>query len=348
MNDGLEATTRRPTPAPRRRSVRDVAALAGVSVGTVSNVLNRPDLVAPGTAERVRQAIEQLGFVRNASARQLRAGDSRAVGAVVLDLANPFFAEVARGIEDRLAESGLVLALCSSHGSAATERRQLELLEEQRVLGVLITPLTLDTPDIAALRRRGTPVVLLDREDSKNEMCSVAVDDVRGGELAVSHLLELGHRRIGFLNGPLSIRQCAERREGGLRAVRKAGLDPAAVIEEVTVRALNADGGEKGLQELAAERLPSAVFCVNDLTALGVLRALRAQGKAIPQDAAVVGYDDVEFAAMLTTPLTSVRQPMYELGRAATELLLQEAADPSHCHEHIRFTPELVVRASSC
>jgi len=336
-------------PLSRRRSVQDVAALARVSTGTVSNVLNRPDLVNPATAERVRRAIEDLGYVRNASAGQLRSGESRTVGAVVLDLSNPFFSEVVKGIEDRLADDGLVLLLCSSHNSEEKELRQLRVLEEQRVFGLIIMPLSRDMAEIEALHRRGTRVVLLDREAPRGHFCSVAVDDVRGGELAVAHLLSQGHDRVGFVNGTHAMRQYAERYRGALRAVRSAGLDPQKALIEVIIPALTTEGGEHGVLMLAEQEggLPPSIFCVNDQVALGVLRALRARGLSVPDDVSVVGYDDVEFAAMLSTPLTSVRQPMYELGHTATSLLLREALDSDHRHKRVRFIPELVVRASS-
>jgi LacI family transcriptional regulator len=192
-------------------------------------------------------------------------------------------------------------------------------------------------------------VVLLDRPGSAGQ-CSVAVDDRRGGEIAVSHLLELGHRRIALVNGPVAIRQCADRRRGALRAVERAGLDPAAVLTEVTVPAMNARAGAVAADELlgGAGRKPTAVFCTNDMLALGLLRRLGQAGVAVPGDLAVVGYDDIEFAADAAVPLTSVRQPKYQLGRAAAELLLDEADRPDE-HEHRRFVfkPELVARASS-
>jgi LacI family transcriptional regulator len=333
----------------RASSIREVAARAGVSVGTVSNVLNRPELVADGTRERVRLAIEELGFVPNDSARQLRAGSSRAIGVVVLDVANPFFTEVVRGVEDAVNAHGYVVMLCSSDDSADKEGRYLRLLEEQRVLGVLITPVQRDAGYLRRLRARGIRVVLLDRPSTSKELCSVAVDDVLGGELAATHLLAQGHSRLGFVNGPVAIRQCADRRRGVRRAVKAAGLDPAEAVVEVTRPALNAREGEASVEALLAARpRPTAVFCANDLLALGVLRGLVRRGMSVPDDLALVGYDDIEFAAMLSTPLTSVRQPTYRLGQAAAELLLAEAHEPDgHRHVQTMFRPELVVRESS-
>lgn len=343
-----------PVSSIRRRSIRDVALLAGVSIGTVSNVLNNPELVAAETRTRVRSAIDTLGFVRNGSARQLRAGVSRTVGAIVLDIANPFFTEVARGIEDRLAEDDHILMLCSSDESPAKEDRYLRQLEEQGVRGVLVTPAGKDLDRIARTRDRGLHVVLLDRTSPAKDMCSVSVDDVRGGDLATTHLITAGHRRFGLVNGARKIRQCADRRRGVRRALRAAGLSPEDTLREATVATLNADGGEAALEELFGPAVrrsawPTAVVCANDLIALGVLRGLKRRGISVPDEVAVVGYDDVEFAAMLSTSLTSVRQPKYQLGRAAADLLLDEAGTEQREHEHrqVVFQPELVVRESS-
>jgi LacI family transcriptional regulator len=237
--------------------------------------------------------------------------------------------------------------LCNSDEADDKERRYLRVLEEQRVRGILITPVHGRAPELRRIRERGTPVVLLDRPGSAGQ-CSVAVDDRRGGEIAVSHLLGLGHRRIALINGPVAIRQCADRRRGALRAVEQAGLDPADVLTEVTVPAMNARAGAAAADELLGGPQSTAVFCTNDMLALGLLRRLGQAGVAVPGDLAVVGYDDIEFAADAAVPLTSVRQPKYQLGRAAAELLLDEADRPDQ-HEHRRFVfkPELVARASS-
>jgi LacI family transcriptional regulator len=333
----------------RRSRIREVAEDSGVSVGTVSNVLNNPDLVAEATRRRVEESIRRLGFVRNASARRLRSGGGNAVGVIVLDVGNPFFTEVARGIEDRLAEADCVPMLCSSDERDDREARYLRLLEDQGVNGLLVTPAGPDLGRLAAIRRRGTPVVLLDRPSPDPELCSVAVDDVRGGDLAAGHLLALGHERIAFVNGPGKIRQCADRAIGVREALRAAGFDPATHLREVTIPTLNAGAGEAAVEQvLAGPRPPTGIVCVNDLAALGVLRGLRRRGLNAPADMAVVGYDDVEFAAELSPSLTSIRQPKYQLGRSAADLLLAELeSGTGHRHRQVLFQPELVVRESS-
>jgi LacI family transcriptional regulator len=329
-------------------SIRDVAAEAGVSVGTVSNVLNRPDVVAESTRRRVVDAIAKLGFVRNESARQLRAGQSRTVGLVVLDVANPFFTDVARGAEDTANEAGLAIILCNSDEDATKEARYLDLLEEQRVQGILITPVHTDNGRLEQLRHRGTPVVLLDRHATSNDQCSVAVDDVLGGELAMAHLIEQGHERVAFVGGPFTLRQVQERHSGATRAIAAAGRHPDSLLVVETPGLNVAAGRDAAARLVGATPMPTAVFCANDLLALGVLQEMTRRVIRVPEDIAIVGYDDIEFAAAAAVPLTSVRQPRHLLGRTAAELLIEETgSDGAHEHRRVVFEPELVVRDSS-
>jgi LacI family transcriptional regulator, galactose operon repressor len=330
-------------------SIKDVAVRAGVSIGTVSNVLNRPDKVAETTREQVLAAISELGFVRNSSAAQLRAGTSRSLGLIVLDMANPFFHDVAKGVEDVASELGYAVVLCNSDEQAMREDRYLQVLEEQRVRGLLITPVEVSSERLDALRRRGTPTVLVDRHDPRENCCSVAVDDVAGGELAGTHLLDRGHERIAYFSGPLSLRQCADRLAGLRTAVAGRGLDPDEAIEIVELPALKARISYEAARVLF-ERHPgiTAAFCANDLLALGLLRAAVSTGRAVPGDIAIMGYDDIEFAADAAVPLSSIRQPTLHIGRNAARLLLEECDHPdTHEHQQMMFKPELVVRDST-
>ncbi|MHB1987123.1 MAG: LacI family DNA-binding transcriptional regulator [Acidimicrobiales bacterium] len=330
----------------RRVTIRDVAELAKVSLGTVSNVMNKPSLVAPSTRERVLEAIGATGFIRSTAAHQLRGGRSRSIGVVIPDAANPFFTEMVRGAEGVLLEAGYVLFLCSTDESLPREALYLHLLEEQRVDGLLITPVGRDLSPITALVERGIPAVLLNHADPSGSLCSVTVDGVRGGELAVTHLFEQGHRPVAFVNGPLSIRQCAERRSGARRVARRLRLEESLV--HLTVPALTVECGEAVVAELLElTPRPRGVMCANDLLALGVLRGLAARSIEIPGEVAVAGYDDVTFAAALAPALTSVRQPKLELGLTAAQLILEEIRSGAHTHREVRFEPELVVRASS-
>jgi LacI family transcriptional regulator len=330
-------------------SIKDVAARAGVSPATVSNVLNRPTVVAAATRRRVQAAIAELGFVRNESARQLRAGTSRFIGLVLRDVSNPFFTDVARGVEDLANESGLAVLLCNSDDQLPREDRYLDLLQEHRVRGILITPSGNDSGHLGELRKRGVPVVLVDQHAAEGQ-CSVSVDDRRGGDVAVTHLIERGHERIAFVGGPFSLRQNQDRYDGAVRAVQRAGREPSS-LRVATTAALNVVSGRRAasaLADLEAGERPTAMFCANDLVALGVLQELTSRHIVVPDECALVGYDDIDFAASATVPLSSVRQPRIEIGRAAAELLIDETSDDTtHEHRQVVFQPDLIVRQSS-
>ncbi|MFT4287848.1 LacI family DNA-binding transcriptional regulator [Nocardioides sp.] len=333
-----------PTP-----SVKDVARAAAVSLGTVSNVLNQPERVAPATRERVEQAMAELGFVRNESARSLRAGQTRTVAYVMLDAGNPFFTDVARGIETTAESAGLSLFLCNSDNRADREHAHLAHLEQQRVQGILITPVDPDSPELDALVRRRTPLVVVDRTRKGQSFCSVAVDDELGGRIAVEHLIDRGHRRVAFVGGPMSLGQVTDRYLGAQQAWAAAGLPPEN-LTLISCESLSVAEGRSAGERwagLPSSRRPTAAFCANDLVALGLLQQATLAGVKVPDDLAIVGYDDIEFAAAAAVPLTSVRQPRSELGRTAAELVLDEAANPRHQHQQVTFTPELVARAST-
>jgi LacI family transcriptional regulator len=326
--------------------IRDVADRAGVSVGTVSNVLNRPAKVAPATVDRVLGAIEELGFIRNDAARQLRAGRSTTVGLIVLDVRNPFFTELARGAEREADRHGVSILVANSDEDSAREARYLDLFEQQRVRGILISPFGQIAPRLRALRQRGTPAVLVDRR-SDDGYSSVSVDDEAGGTLAARHLLALGRRRILFTGGPLDIRQIDDRRRGALRAVQEV---PGARLEVLAAPASQvADGRTAGaaIAALPGSERPDAVFAANDLVALGVLQALAARGIRVPDDVALIGFDDIDFAAAAVVPLSSVRQPSQLMGETALRILLTEIDDPGSPAQQVVFEPELVVRAST-
>ncbi|KAA0094175.1 LacI family transcriptional regulator [Mycolicibacterium sp. P1-18] len=327
--------------------MRDVAAAASVSVGTVSNVLNAPERVAPATVARVQAAIEKLGFVRNDAARQLRAGRSRCVGLLVLDVGNPFFTDVARSAELRAAQHNLIVLLGTSDDDPGRERTYLEIFEEQRVFGLLISPVGEDLDRLLALHRRGVPVVLVDRDGTGTPFASVAVDDVAGGRLAATHLCEQGRRRIAYVGGPQGLRQVADRLAGARAAVDQfpgATLEVVAT-EEPSVLAGRAAG--ERLCERPADQRPDAVFCANDLLAIGMLQGLAGGGVSVPGDVALIGYDDIDFARSAAVALSSIRQPSADIGTTALDLLLACAEAPAAEPRHVMFRPELVARAST-
>lgn len=330
-------------------SMKDVAALAGVSLGTVSNVLNSPDRVSESSRAKVQAAIDKLGWVRNESARQLRAGASHLVGMVVLDISNPFFTDVVAGAEDAMADSGYSVHVANSGQWPDREATHLERFEQARVAGVLFAPVGELLDRVLRLRSLGIPVVLVDRAADATEACSVAVDDIAGGRMAVEHLLGMGHRRIAFVGGPRELSQVESRLRGAEYAVSQ---HPRATLIEIPTAALDLGSGSAAAHAIVAmepAQRPTAVFAANDLVAIGLLQGLVLEGLKVPDDMAIVGYDDIVFAAAAAVPLSSVRQPRAEIGAQAARLLLAEIAAQGrgHVHTAVRFTPDLVVRASS-
>jgi DNA-binding LacI/PurR family transcriptional regulator len=329
-----------------RVSIRDVAMRAGVSVGTVSNVLNRPNLVAEATRERVREVIGELGFVRNESARQLRQGRSRTLGVVLESLGNPYFTDLAQGAEAAMNTDGFDAVWCTSDGSAIKERRCLDFLEEQRVSGVIITPVGLDDERIAELHDRGLSVVVLDRR-AYDGVCSTRVDHVAGGEIAIDHLAAR-HPRLAIVTGPLVQEPISDRYAGAMAAARRAGL-PDDHVTTLTLPDLTPTAGKEAARRLLElDPLPTGVFCANDLLAIGLVNELLRAGVKVPGEISVVGYDDIELAGTSVVPLTTVRQPRHELGWTAAELAVAEAgAAGDHAHRRLVLSPSLVVRESA-
>ena len=330
-------------------SIRDVAQHAGVSVGTVSNVLNRPGEVSAESIRRVHEAIEALGYVRNDAARKLRAGVSTTVGFVVLDGQNPFFGDVVRGAEDEASGQGIAILYGNTDEDPKRERMYLDLFEEQQVRGVLIAPYGDINPRLERLRSRGIPAVLVDRFSGDGRFSSVSVDSVNGGRMAVEHLIATGRRRIAFVGGPFDIRQVNDRLAGGRAAAENAAEH--VDLEVVATDALTvADGAAAGARIIARPRAewPDAIFAANDLLALGLLQALIVDGRMlVPDEIALIGFDDNAFAAAAAVPLSSMRQPSRMIGRTALRILLEETADPELIPRQTVFQPELIVRAST-
>ena len=330
-------------------SIKDVARHAGVSVGTVSNALNKPDEVSADTLARVLESVEALGYVRNDAARRLRAGISSTVGFVVLDGQNPFFNDVVRGAEDEASRHGIAVLVGNTDEDPAREGMYLDLFEEQRVRGVLIAPYGDITRRLTQLRERGIPAVLVDRMNVEGTFSSVATDSVVGGRMAAEHLLDAGRRRLAFVGGPFDMRQVRDRLDGARWAVEAS--DTGAEMEVVATRALTVEegaaAGRRLLERPVAQR-PDALFAANDLVALGLLQALVVDGSVlVPDQMALIGFDDIAFAAAAAVPISSVRQPSRAIGATALRVLLEESGDETLIPRQTVFRPELVVRAST-
>ncbi|KPC84751.1 LacI family DNA-binding transcriptional regulator [Streptomyces sp. NRRL S-4] len=333
--------------ARRRVGIKDVAREANVSLGTVSNVLNRPELVAWPTRTRVLAVIDSLGYVRAEGARQLHGWAARVLAVLVPDLAHPFFTALATGVEQAAREADLGVMVCTGTRDPEEEARHLALITSHRIRGAVLTSGEAVGRTAAAFQRNAVPFVVADQYGPQPGACSVGIDDVAGGNAAVRHLIDQGHRSIAYVSGP-DLQQVRDRRRGAVNALTQAGLQITALSDLACADLTVGAGKDAGHRILGLPHRPSAVFCANDLLALGVLQALYEAGLKVPEDLAVVGYDDIEFAASAVVPLTSVRRPAVAMGRQAGRLLVEETTrGAGHEHAHVVLQPELVVRRST-
>ena len=328
----------------------DVARRAGVSLGTVSNVFNRPDIVKEATRSRVLQAVEELGFVRNSAARSLVAGVTSTIGFVLIDLSNSFFLDMARGAEEAFQQESMALLLANSDLAAQRQDDYLTLFDEERVAGVLLAPLPGQLEHARRLQERGRPVVLLNDRSGGRAFCSVSSDNEHGGYLAARHLIEQGRRHLAFVGGPDTLTPVHDRFAGARRAV--AETNGAVRLEhlptpEVRVSEGRAIGAALARRDRAG--LPDGIVAAADLLALGILQSLHsASDLRIPEDVALVGYDNNRSAWDSITSISTIDQPGRDMGEEAALLLTEEIFQPAgHVHRQLVLEPSLIVRQSS-
>jgi LacI family transcriptional regulator len=329
-----------------RATIRDVAELAGVSVGSISNYLTSKKAISDRARARIESAIDELGFIPNSAVRVMRGQRNNAIGFMIPDSSNPFFSEVARGVEDVAIAAGYVVVICNTNGDDSRENHYARALSEMRVVGAIATPLSASEKNLKQLANSGASIVLLGSGEQPLAFSSVDVDDVEGGYLAATHLIERGHTDIVFYGGPGAGPQIHARFEGLKRAYRAASLDPELM------RRVDADGNSTAARLEGARRViemtprPTAAFCANDLLAIALEAEVLRSGIRVPEDFEIVGYDDIDGAQMAPVPLTTIRQPQFEIGKAAATLLLEHAKEEV-AHQHISFSPRLIERAST-
>ena len=326
-------------------TIVDVARRARVSASTVSHVINGTREVAPATRRRVEAAIEAVAYRPNALARSLRSGRSQTFGLILPDSGNPFFAEVGREIQLAAFDAGFSVFLCNTENDPAKEQRSVNLLTHTRVDGLVLVAVDERGDALRGLLHQRVPVVVMDRERPDLPLDTVLTDHREGGRLATRHLVALGHRRIGLVAGPAGLSPSELRLAGHRQALEEAGLPFRS--ELVRHGDFHPESGRAAARALLAHpRSPTAILACNDLMALGVLRAAAESGRGVPQDLAVVGYDDIELAAFTVPPLTSVAQPRREMGRAAVRLLINRLAGPGLPPQQALLPVSLTVRRS--
>ena len=327
-------------------TIREVAESAGVSYATVSHVINNTRWVSQETRERVLAAMAALNYRPNALARSLRQGKTNTLGLVLPDSANPFFAEISRSIEDEAFKKGYSVFLCNTELDTQRELFYVDVLSKKQVDGIIFVAAGDQADSLDFLIRRNMPVVMIDRNLPNVEVDAVLSDNQLGGYLATRHLLELGHKRIACIAGPSSITPSAERIIGYRRALEEAGL---SYNESLILRGdYHAQSGLDITHSiLKMNPRPTAIFALNDLMALGALRAAAEAGCSVPEDLAVVGYDDLELAHFTNPPLTTIAQPKKEIGAQAVNLLVDRMSHKSRPPSRLVLAPELIVRRST-
>jgi DNA-binding LacI/PurR family transcriptional regulator len=335
-----------------RVSIKDIAKAAGVSHSTVSRALSDSPLVSDETKGRIQRLAQEMGYSPNTLARSLVTRQTYTVGVVVTTIADPFVAEVVQGIEATAHDYNYTVILCSSGAKPEREIAAVEMLRSKRVDGVIVTSSRIGALYLEHLERIGAPIVLINNhnEQSGRYTFTVTVDNRHGGCLATEHLVQLGHRRIAYVTAPADHSSDLDRMAGYRQALVAGGIEPdAALIVPGNGRA---DGGERGLQALIElSEPPSAVFCYNDMTAIGLMHAARQVGLSVPRDMAVVGFDDIPFASYFYPPLTTIAQPKVEMGRLAMKMALSLMTIGEENHEeelsNVVVRGKLVVRAST-
>lgn len=326
-------------------SIKDVAKAASVSVSTVSHVINKTRFVSPHTTAAVEKAIGELGYQPSYLARALKSNRTRTLGMLVTSSTNPFFAEVISGVEEGCFRAGYSLILCNCGTQPGRQGSYLETLMQKRIDGLAVMTTSRDTDFQQELDRLGEmPRVVLDSAPMKHA-CAIGDDSVTGGRLAAEHLLAHGHHRVACLTGPVNHPRSLDRLSGFQTALSAQGhaLPPDLIATED----LTARGGYEAMKSLLQRgEPPSALFAFNDLMAMGAYRAIFERGLSIPDDVSVVGYDDLEIAAYMTPPLTTIRQPGFGLGLEAAEILISNLETGAGLPDVIRKTPELVERES--
>lgn len=326
--------------------MRDVAEHAGVSVSTVSHVINETRHVSTDTRQRVLGAMNTLNYQPNRLARSLRVKKTQTIGMIVPDSSNPFFSEIARHIEDYCFEQGYSVILCNSDGDLDKELFYANVLVEKQVDGILFVAVGLSEDNILKLNSQSIPIMLVDRHIPNLALDSVLADNRRGGWLATQHLIERGHTRIGCITGFSELTPSSERVIGYHEALEEHGIS----IDESLI--LQGDfhfksGYDRTQEMLNMKRAPTAIFCCNDLMAIGAMRAAVERGLSIPTDLAVVGFDDIPIAQFVNPPLTSVKQPLKKLGRLSSQLLIERIQQKDVNVAQHMLEVDLAVRQSS-
>ncbi|PTQ56298.1 MAG: Ribose operon repressor [Candidatus Carbobacillus altaicus] len=326
-------------------TIKDVAHLSGVSVSTVSRVLNNSGYVNPKTKHKVLKAIEALEYKPSQIARGLVSRKTRTLGLMLPDITNPFFPELARAVEDKAHEKGYALILCNSDNDLGKEEKYFDLLQEKSVDGIIFSG-EVRLPFLQRLQKKQTPLVVVDARTDHMTVHSIYTDNRYGGQLGTWHLIEQGYKRIAHIRGPYGSMPAEDRYRGYQDALKQAGIE----IDPILVQPGNFDlqsGYEAMLRLLSLNDVPDAVFVANDLMALGAMEAIFEKKLRIPDDIGVVGYDGIPLTRIARPKLSTVEQPVYQMGTLAAETLITRLEHPDSKVESVVLKPTLRIAGSS-
>lgn len=328
-------------------TMQDVAEQAGVSTTTVSHVVNGTRYVSPEVTERVRTAMDELSYQPDAIARSLRRRETMTIGLIIPTTVIPFFAAVAHSIEDAASDAGYNVILCHSKWNLRHDLQHLENLQARRVDGLVCISAEMEAEHITPVVEAGTPVVMFERSIPGTSLDAVGIDNFKGAYMAMEHLLELGHRRIGLIQGLPTSTLSAERLKAARRALEDWGIEPDPALEQPG-DFLEQAGCNGARELLKLDNPPTAIFAFNDLMAIGALQVLHEHTMRVPQSMAVVGFDGISLTKYMSPPLTTIAQPVDELGQRAVSMLIDRIkGDAPDGPRFMKSQPELVVRASS-
>ncbi|HET7616372.1 MAG TPA: LacI family DNA-binding transcriptional regulator [Bacillales bacterium] len=324
-------------------TIKDVAKMAGVAVSTASYALNGQNKVKPETKKKIEDAAKKLNYQKNGIASDLKKSQTKTIALILSDISGPFFSEIIKGVQQVTLENGYDLIACSS--LEGEDRIAVKFLKEKRVDGVVVFAHTINDDTVLESAREGFPIVVLDRYIEHDAVINISVDNVQGGFLATEHLIQLGHKDIAFISGPMDSDDNLERHKGFKQALQRFRLQEHSkwnIFGNFTQ-----EGGYKAIKMLIMQGdLPTAIFFANDEMAIGGLKAFKEKGIRIPEDISVIGFDDILLSQYMTPPLTTIRQPEYDVGALAAHLIFRvlNGEDTNHCY---KFATELVVRETT-
>lgn len=326
-------------------TIKDVAKLAGVHPSTVSRVINNDSRISEKTKNKVIYIINKLGYTPNAIARGLKTKRTNTIGMLIPDITNPFFADLARGVEDTANENGFNVILCNSDDKLKKERTYLEILKEKRVDGLILGSVHIKDKSIFRLEKIKYPYILVSRDIKGLDKNCIIVNDIAGGTMATEYFIKLGHRKIAHITGSLKVRAAINRLEGYKIALKKNHIEyKEELVKEGDFRI---SGGYKAMKKLLKlSELPTAIFAANDLMAIGAMQAIQQKKYHIPRDFCIIGFDDIKLASFVFPALCTIRQPMLEMGALAVKILLKIINGGEFNQTKVILKPELIIRES--